>query len=325
MRKLIMGLWAGLAATALWAPATWASGKIVKEEAKGEAKEDPDDDEEEDEDEEEDRIALDKLPKTVVDAVKAKFPGAELLSAKKENDDGTLIYEVSIKHKGQDIDVMASPEGKITAIEKTIAAKDLPAKVSKALGEKYPKAKIKKAEELTKDDRTTYEVVSETADKKTLEVVFDPDGNVVEASTAPGDVASSQSLRADNVPANVRAAFQTKFPGVSKVEWKLKADKNYEAEFKQKDVEVAVKFDDKGKWLETETAIERSALPNAVLATILKEYKAYKIIETQKVERADNKPILFEVHLENGEEILKVQLEKSGAVASKSSKRKPGP
>jgi hypothetical protein len=122
----------------------------------------------------------------------------------------------------------------------------------------------------------------------------------------------------------VRQAFQTKFPEVSKVEWKLKADKNYEAEFKQKDVEVAVKFDDKGKWLETETAIERSALPNAVLATILKEYKAYKIIETQKVERTGDKPILFEVHLENGEEILKVQLEKSGAVASKSSKRKEG-
>ena len=59
-------------------------------------------------------------------------------------------------------------------------AKDLPAKVSKVLGEKYPKAKIKKAEELTKDDKTSYEVIIETADKKKLEVVLDPGGKVLE-------------------------------------------------------------------------------------------------------------------------------------------------
>jgi hypothetical protein len=129
----------------------------------------------------------------------------------------------------------------------------------------------------------------------------------------------------DKVPANVLDAFKSKFPGVDKVEWKLKSDKNYEAEFKLKDVEVTVKFDDKGKWLETETAIAQSALPKQVLATIAKEYRGYKIIETQKVERAGDKPILFEVHLESAQEILKVQLERNGAVASKSTKRKKGP
>ena len=72
-------------------------------------------------------------------------------------------------------------------------------------------------------------------------------------------------------------------------------------------------------------AIEQSALPKEVQATIAKEYKGYKVIETQKVERAGDKPILFEVHLENGEEILKVQFERDGAIASKSTKRKKGP
>jgi hypothetical protein len=138
-------------------------------------------------------------------------------------------------------------------------------------------------------------------------------------------VAYSEPLSADKVPANVREALRAKFPDVNKVEWKLKDDKNYEAEFKQKDVEVAAKFDDKGKWLETETAIGKSDLPKKVRAKILAEYKAYKIIETQKVERAGDKPILFEVHLENTEEVLKVQLEASGAIATKSSKPKKGP
>ena len=39
---------------------------------------------------------------------------------------------------------------------------------------------------------------------------------------------------------------------------------------------------------------------------------------------ADDKPILFEVHLENAKEILKVQLEANGTIASKSTKRKKG-
>ena len=134
-----------------------------------------------------------------------------------------------------------------------------------------------------------------------------------------------QSLPADKVPASVREGFRAKFPGVDKVEWKLKTDKNYEAEFKLKDAEVAAKFDDKGKWLETETAIEQSDLPKEVMAAISKEYKVYKIIETQKVERAGNKPILFEVHLENAQEILKLQLERDGKIASKSATAKKKP
>ena len=148
-----------------------ATGKITKEEAK---------DEKDEASEEEEKIPLDKLPKAVVDAVKSKFPGSELQSAAKEDEDGTAVYEVVIKHKGHTIEVILSLAGKILASEKAIEAKDLPAKVSKALGEKYSKAKIKKTEELTKDDKTSYEVILETADKKTLEVVFDPDGKVLE-------------------------------------------------------------------------------------------------------------------------------------------------
>ncbi len=137
--------------------------------------------------------------------------------------------------------------------------------------------------------------------------------------------AYGEPLPAEKVPAVVRDAFRAKFPDVIKVEWKLKEDKNYEAEFKQKDVEVAAKFDEKGKWLETETAIKESDLPEKVRTRISKDYKAYEQIETQKVERAGAKPILYEVHLENAEEILKVQLKADGSIASKSSKPKKSP
>ena len=52
-----------------------------------------------------------------------------------------------------------------------------------------------------------------------------------------------------------------------KVEWKLKNDHSYEAEFRLNGVEVAAKFDANGKWLETETTIARTKLPPDVRAT----------------------------------------------------------
>ena len=80
----------------------------------------------------------------------------------------------------------------------------------------------------------------------------------------------AQQLSADKVPSVVRQACEAKFSGVRKVEWKLKSDHNYEAEFKLNGVEVAAKFDSNGKWLETETTIARAKLPADVRATISK-------------------------------------------------------
>jgi hypothetical protein len=127
----------------------------------------------------EEKIPLDKLPKAVVDAVKAKFEGAELVSAEKEKEDGKEVFEVAIKHKGQNIEVTLTPEGKIVSVEKEIAVKDLPKEVSEALDAKYPKATIKKLEEVTEGDKLTYEALLVTADKKTVEAVFDPKGKLV--------------------------------------------------------------------------------------------------------------------------------------------------
>jgi uncharacterized membrane protein YkoI len=130
-------------------------------------------------DDKEEKVPLDKLPKAVTDAVKAKFDGAELVSASKEKDNGKDVYEVAIKHKGSNIDVSLTPEGKIVSIEKEIAAKDLPKAVSDALDAKYPKATIKKLEEVTENDKVVYEALLVTAEQKTIEAVFDPSGKLV--------------------------------------------------------------------------------------------------------------------------------------------------
>ena len=132
----------------------------------------------------EEKVPLDKVPKAVIDAVKARFPDAELKEASKETEDGKTIYEVGITSKKDKMDVSLTADGDIVEIEKEIDAKDLPKAASKALEDKYPKAEYKKAEEVTKVEKKAeklayYEVLLTTADKKKVEVEVDPDGKIL--------------------------------------------------------------------------------------------------------------------------------------------------
>jgi uncharacterized membrane protein YkoI len=132
----------------------------------------------------EEKVPLDKVPKAVLDAVKARFPDAKINHAATEKEDGKTVYELNITNKDQKIDVTLTPEGKITGMEKEIAAKDLPKAVSAALEKKYPKATYKKAEEVIKvsgkDEKLEYyEVLLVTDGKKTVEVEIAADGKIL--------------------------------------------------------------------------------------------------------------------------------------------------
>lgn len=130
----------------------------------------------------EEDIPLDKVPKVIMDAVKEKFPGAELKGASTEKDDeGKQVYEVAFIYKKAHHDVTYTPEGKLVLVEKEVEAKDLPKAVIDALIDKYPGATVKLAEEMIDPDGKVkaYEMKIVTADQKVLEVKFDPDGKVV--------------------------------------------------------------------------------------------------------------------------------------------------
>ncbi len=131
----------------------------------------------------EEKVPLDKVPKAVLDAVKKRFPKATLVSAAKETEGGKTEYEVAIKDGETNMDVMLTSDGKITTIEKTISAKDLPTAVTDALKAKYPGAKYELVEEVikVKDGTETldfYEVHIATAEKKKIEVKIGKDGKI---------------------------------------------------------------------------------------------------------------------------------------------------
>jgi hypothetical protein len=143
------------------------------------------------------------------------------------------------------------------------------------------------------------------------------------AATCLSLTAQAQVLTADQVPAVVKQGFQARFPTVKRVDWKVKTDQNYEAEFTLKGTEIAAKFDPAGKWLESESAIPRSRLPKAVRVAVAKQFTGYKVVETQTVQRANEKPLIYEVHVENAREIVKAQLSADGAVLNQAAKPKP--
>ena len=129
----------------------------------------------------EEKVPLDKLPRAVTAAVKAKFPKATLVSASKEQEDGKTVYEVAIKDGGYASDVSVSAEGKILSIEKEIPAKEVPKVVADAFASRYAKVTPKKIEEVTKGDKVVfYEFLITGPDKKDKEVLIDPRGKFLE-------------------------------------------------------------------------------------------------------------------------------------------------
>ena len=127
------------------------------------------------------KVPLDKVPKPVTEAVKKRFPKAEMKSASKDTADGKTTYEVTLKDDGKNIDVSLTADGAITGIERELAFKDLPKAVAETFEKKYPKATYTIIEEVTKvadgkEKIEYYEAVLVTAEKKTFEAEVFPDG-----------------------------------------------------------------------------------------------------------------------------------------------------
>ena len=61
----------------------------------------------------EEEMALEKVPKPVLTAIKKKFPEAKLLGAAKQTEDDQISYEIFVKHKGHEMYVVCESDGKI--------------------------------------------------------------------------------------------------------------------------------------------------------------------------------------------------------------------
>ena len=130
---------------------------------------------------------LDKIPKIVMDALKAKFPKAEIDKWTREKEAGIVIYDFEFKQEGRKFEADIKEDGTIHNWEKEISVKDLPEIVREAVEAKYPKAALKEIMAITavtdgKEALEGYEILLETAGKREIEVSVAPDGKFLEDS-----------------------------------------------------------------------------------------------------------------------------------------------
>ncbi len=128
--------------------------------------------------------------------------------------------------------------------------------------------------------------------------------------------ACGQNQSNDKIPAAVTSAFHNKFPDAKKVHWDIENATEYEAEFKLNGAAYSAAFDLSGKWLETETIIKISALPEAVQFALKNDFGSFKINEAAKIETAQNE-IRYEAEIEKGEETFDVLFSADGKKLSR--------
>ncbi len=100
------------------------------------------------------------------------------------------------------------------------------------------------------------------------------------------------------VSEKAKTSFAKAFPAAADVKWQ-KENKDYEVEFKLNGVETSVVINAQGKILETESAIEKTALPKGVEEFITKNHQGWQITETAKI-IDDKNVITFEAQISKG-------------------------
>ena len=126
------------------------------------------------------KVPIDKLPKPVVDAVKAQFPKGTLKRAVKSTEDKKTVYEVVVNLEKGHLHAFVTAEGKLYEIHKHVDGKDVPDKVAKAVQGKYPKGKWENVEEMSTPDGKVigYEIAVELDGGSVVELVVAPDGKI---------------------------------------------------------------------------------------------------------------------------------------------------
>ena len=126
------------------------------------------------------RVKLEDVPKPAVKAVQERFAKATIRYVERETDGS---YEFAMKEGDRLFDVGVTAEGKLLNIKEEITEDKVPKAVKEGLEKKYPGAKIVETEKVIlldgKKEKVTYELKIKV-DKKTLEVVLDETGKVID-------------------------------------------------------------------------------------------------------------------------------------------------
>jgi hypothetical protein len=106
------------------------------------------------------------VPANVMATFQKAYPKAEVKGTNIETEHGKKYYEIESMEETKHIDLLITSAGKITEIEETISADQIPGSIMKTLGTKFEGLKVEKAEKVTHGSVSDYELVIESKSGK---------------------------------------------------------------------------------------------------------------------------------------------------------------
>lgn len=98
----------------------------------------------------------------------------------------------------------------------------------------------------------------------------------------------AQNLIESDVPAAVKEKFSSLYPAIKAVKWE-KEHNEYEAEFRENNIETSVIFAENGAYIQTETEISISSLPAGITDYAVKNFPEKNIKDASKITDAFGK------------------------------------
>lgn len=124
------------------------------------------------------KLSVKTLPATIIESFRNEYPNARFISAIKQTNKGGTHYEIDCNDADSKRIIHYGADGKVLKTEEIITVDRLPDPIGTAIAKKYPKSRILKIKQSTKDSQLEYAVMISEKKKKT-EVVFSPNGSII--------------------------------------------------------------------------------------------------------------------------------------------------
>ena len=126
----------------------------------------------------------------------------------------------------------------------------------------------------------------------------------------------SQKIKESEVPAPVKAKFQSLHPEIKDINWLKLKKGGYEAEFAQNKSQISVSIDSLGNLKETEMEMKVSELSKEIHEYVEKNYPGYSITEAAQITYTDGKP-MYEAEITKGKESFDLLFDSSSKYVKK--------
>ena len=127
---------------------------------------------------------------------------------------------------------------------------------------------------------------------------------------------SAQNPQNEKIPLEAKSGFAAKFPGAQKIKWSIEKRGAYEVDFTINKIEQSALVDAKGNLIETEIEIKVSVLPQAVRASVEKDFASYKLDEITKATDAKG-VVTYEMEAVMGKEKWTLEFDQNGKLLLK--------